>query len=271
MTRHDAESVAALRTRFAELHAAGTFVMPNAWDIGSARILVSLGFQAIATTSSGHAAALGRMDQHVTLDELVHHAEALVSTVDVPVSIDAERCFADRPDQVAGTVERLAQTGAAGLSIEDYDPGSGIDPTIVAADRVAAAAGIARATGMVLTARAENHLYGVGDLDDTITRLIAYRDAGADVVYAPGLVDVDDISRVVREAGAPVNVLAHPRGPSVPQLAAVGVRRVSTGGSLAFAAYGALATAAKELRSSGTSTYAADALPMDERRTAFAG
>lgn len=248
---------------------AGTFVLPNAWDIGSARILASLGFAAIATTSSGHAASLGRMDQRVTLDELLGHVEALVRAVDVPVSVDAERCFADTPRQVAETVEQLAETGAAGVSIEDFDPASGIDPLGAATDRVAAAGDVARGVGMVLTARAENHLYGVDDLDDTIARLIAHRDAGADVVYAPGLVETDDIARVVDATGVAVNVLALAAGPSVAQLAAVGVRRVSTGGALAFTAYGALASAAGELLASGTSTYAADVLSIDLRRAAF--
>jgi 2-methylisocitrate lyase-like PEP mutase family enzyme len=265
---HDLTS---LRARFSELHAAGTFVIPNAWDIGSARILESLGFAAIATTSSGHAASLGRMDQQVTLKELLEHVEALVGAVDLPVSVDAERCFADHPEGVAKTVEQLAERGASGVSIEDYDPKSGIDPIEVASERVSAAAQSARARGLVLTARAENHLYGIDDLDDTIARLCAYRDAGADVVYAPGLVDVDAIARVVRDVGIPVNVLARPNGPSVRKLEAVGVRRVSTGGALAFAAYGALAAAARELLSSGTSTYVSATLSPADRRAAFGG
>lgn len=269
MTTRDSDMVASLRRRFAELHARGTFVMPNAWDVGSARILVSLGFPAIATTSSGHAASLGRMDQDVALDELLDHTVSLVSAVDVPVSVDAERCFADTPEGVAATVEQIAATGAAGMSIEDYDPRSGIEPIAVAAERVAAAAEAARATGVVLTARAENHLYGIDDLEDTIRRLTSYRDAGAHVLYAPGLVEIGHITRVVNETAAPVNVLAQPRGPSIPQLAEIGVRRVSTGGALAFAAYGALASAARELLASGTSTYTAGVLTPDDRRAAF--
>ena len=245
--------------------------MPNAWDVGSARILESLGFQAIATTSSGHAASLGRMDQAVTLDELVGHARSLASAVDVPLSVDAERCFADSPDGVAATVEQIAETGAAGISIEDYDPATGIDSLDVAAERVAAAAEVARRHGLTLTARAENHLYGFDDLDDTIARLIAYREAGANVVYAPWLVEIDQIRRVVGEAGAPVNVLARVEGPSVAELGSAGVRRVSTGGALAFAAYGALATAGRELLASGTSTYIDGVLSADDRRAAFDG
>jgi 2-methylisocitrate lyase-like PEP mutase family enzyme len=245
--------------------------MPNAWDIGSARLLASLGFEAIATTSAGHAATLGRMDQHVTLEELLDHVSALVGAVDIPVSVDAERCFADDPAGVTVTVERIAETGAAGLSIEDYRPDSGIDPIEVAVERVAAAAGVAKSTGMVLTARAENHLYGIDDIDDTVARLTAYHQAGADVVYAPWLRDIDGIRRIVSETGAPVNVLARIDVPGVTELAEAGVRRVSTGGNLAMAAYGAAASAARELLFEGTSTYMAGGLSMDDRRAAFDG
>lgn len=237
-----------LRARFRDLHRDGTFVMPNPWDIGSAQLLAGLGFLALATTSSGHAATLGRKDQQVTRDELVAHAGALSASVDVPLNVDAERCFADSPAGVAETVGLLAETPAAGLSIEDYDPATrAIDPVDVAAARVAAAAEVARDTGLVLTARAENHLYGAGDLDDTIARLRAYRDAGAEVVYAPGLTSLDDIARLVEAVGVPVNVLARPATPSIPELASVGVRRISTGGALARVAYVAAREAAREL------------------------
>lgn len=259
-----------VRQRFRDLHETGMFVMPNPWDVGSARLLASLGFPALATTSSGHAASLGRLDQHVTLDELVEHTTAMVKAVDVPINVDAEHCFADDLAGVARTVERIGGTGAAGLSIEDYDPANGsIEPIDRAAERVAAAAEAAAEAGMVLTARAENHLYGIDDLDDTIARLTAYREAGAEVVYAPGLVGPADIARVVDEAGAPVNVLARPKGPSTTELAEAGVRRVSTGGALAFAAYGELARAAQELLDHGTSTYVARALPPDQVAAAF--
>ena len=259
-----------LRDAFGELHEQGLFVIPNPWDVGSARLLAWLGFRALATTSSGHAASLGRLDQHVDRDELLAHAEAIAEAVDVPVSVDAERCFADDPEGVAETVRLIAGTGAAGCSIEDYDPATGaIDPLEVAVDRVAAAAGAARPAGLVLTARAENHLYGLGDLDDTIARLRAYRDAGAEVVYAPGLLDLDEIARVVREVEAPVNVLARPRGPSIPELSSVGVRRVSTGGALAMAAYGSLVSAARELLNAGTSSYLAGAVGDDVLEAAF--
>lgn len=244
------------RERFRALHRDRLFVMPNPWDTGSARLLASLGFEALATTSSGHAAALGRPDQSVTREELLAHVESLVASLEVPLNVDAERCFADDPAGVAETVDLIARAGAAGCSIEDYDPRQGsIDLLEVAVERVAAAAEAARKQGLVLTARAENHLYGIDDLDDTITRLCAYRDAGADVLYAPGLVDREEIRRVVERVEAPVNVLAMREGPAISELAALGVRRVSTGGGLARAAYGAMIAAARELQTAGTSRY----------------
>ncbi len=252
------------RRRFRDLHADGTFVMPNPWDAGSAKLLAWLGFPALATTSSGHAATLGRLDQQVTREELLEHVAALAAVVDVPLNVDAERCFAADPAGVAETVDLIAAAGAAGCSIEDYDPEAGaIDDIAVAVERVGAAAEAAGRHGLVLTARAENHLYGAADLDDTIARLRAYRDAGADAVYAPGLADLDDIARVVQDVGGAVNVLALPGGPSVSELATAGVRRVSTGGALARAAYGAALAGARELRDLGTSTYLRDALPGD--------
>jgi 2-methylisocitrate lyase-like PEP mutase family enzyme len=263
------EVSAGRRAGFAGLHVAGCFVLPNAWDAGSARILASLGFPAIATTSSGHAHALGRLDQHVSVTELLDHVAALVAAVDVPVSVDAEDGFADDADGVARLVGALAERGAAGLSLEDHRPGRGLLPPGEAVERVAAAAEAARAHGLTFTARAENHLYGVTDLDDTVARLVAYRDAGADVLYAPGLADHDAIRRVVAAVGAPVNVLLLPTGPTVPELAALGVRRVSTGGWLARAAYGALARAARELRDDGTATFLAGVLTEDDRSAAF--
>ena len=231
-------------------------MIPNPWDVGSATILVELGFEALATTSSGHAMSLGRRDGEVTLDELVDHVATLVRAVDVPVHVDAERCFADTPEGVAETVHLLAATGAAGFSIEDWDRATGeVDPIDVATARVAAAVKAAAEHGMVVTARAENHIRNHPDLDDTIARLVSYRDQGAEVLYAPGLVVLDEIARLVREVAAPVNVLALPNGPSVPELASVGVRRVSTGGALAHHAYGALRRAGRELHDEGTSTY----------------
>lgn len=258
------------RRRFRALHESGTFVLPNAWDQGSARLLAQLGFAAVATTSSGFAATLGRADQQVTRDELVAHVAALTAAVSIPVAVDAERGYAPDPGGVAETVELLAQAGASGVSIEDYDPATDrIDPLEVAVERIAAAAAVCDRYGMVLTGRAENHLYGVDDLDDTIARLTAYRNAGAGCLYAPGLVDLADITRVTAAVNAPVNVLALRDTPPVPELAQAGVRRVSTGGSLAWAAYGAMVDAARELRDAGTSTYLDRALPSSVRDEAF--
>lgn len=258
------------RGTFRSLHTAGTFVMPNPWDVPSARLLEHLGFPALATTSSGFAASLGRADQRVSRDELVAHVATVTAAVQVPLSVDAERGYAQDPAGVAETVRLLAEAGASGVSIEDYDPATGrIDPVEVAVERVAAAAEVCRQYGMVLTGRAENHLYGIDDLGDTIARLNAYREAGAACLYAPGLTDLGDIARVVREVGAPVNVLALRHGPAVRQLADVGVRRVSTGGSLAWAAFGALVDAATELRDRGTSTYLDRALPRSVRDATF--
>lgn len=261
---------AARRERFRELHREGLFVMPNAWDVGSARLLVSVGFQAIATTSSGHAASLGRADQQVTRDELLAHVEAVAASIDVPLSVDAERCFADDPAGVAHTVELIAGAGAAGCSIEDYDPAmDSIEAVDVAVERVAAAVESAHRHGMVLTARAENHLHGITDLDDTIERLRAYRAVGADCVYAPGLVDPGQIERLVKAVQVPVNVLAMRAGPPVPELAALGVRRVSTGGHLNRVAYGALLDAATELKTSGTYGYLDSAISGDALEAAL--
>ena len=176
--------------------------------------------------------------------------------------VDSERCYPEDPGGVAETAARLAEAGAAGFSIEDYDPATDrIDDVGLASERVAEAAAAARSLPepLLLTGRCENHIRGVDDLDDTIARLVAYRDAGADVVYAPGLATIEQVREVVDAVGVPVNVLALPRGPAVAELAAAGVRRVSTGGALARAAYGALLTAAQELRDPGTSTYASAA------------
>lgn len=224
------------RDRFRERHAEGLFVMPNAWDVGSARLFEGAGADAIATTSAGFAASLGRSDQTVTADELLAHAAALAAAVAIPVSVDAERCY----DDVSDFIDALAATGVAGFSIEDYDPAAGaVEPIDVAAARVSEAVEAARPHGLVVTARAENHLYGVTDLDDTIGRLSAFRDAGADVVYAPGLLTEANISRVVDEVGIPVNVLILPGAPSVARLGDLGVRRVSLGSILTYVAYAA--------------------------------
>jgi 2-methylisocitrate lyase-like PEP mutase family enzyme len=234
-------------------------LLPNPWDRGSTIILASLGYQALATTSSGCAAALGRLDGQVTRDEALEHAASIVAATDLPVSADLENCFADDPGGVADTVTRAAATGLAGCSIEDYtrDDARPIYDATLATERVAAAAEAARAAGIVLTARCENHLHGQHDLDDTIARLRGYAEAGADVLYAPGLTLIDDIKRIVDETNRPVNVLAMPGTPAVGELAAAGVARISTGGALAYAAYGALSESAMELRMQGSYTYLA--------------
>lgn len=237
---------------FRDLHAEGTFVMPNPYDLGSARLLAALGFPALASTSSGFAATLGRLDMSTTLDELLAHIEPLAAATDLPLNVDSERCFADDLAGVTETVAMLAATGAAGCSIEDWNPETNaIDSIQVATARVGAAAAGAAASGLVVTARCENRLHGVDDLDDTIARLIAYRDAGADAVYAPGLLKLDEIRRVVVEVDRPVNVLMRPGGPTVAELAEVGVRRISVGGMLSRISHGAMVAAAKRILDTG--------------------
>jgi 2-methylisocitrate lyase-like PEP mutase family enzyme len=260
--------VDARRTRFRELHRDGHFVMPNAWDAGSARLLAAAGFPALATTSQGHAWTLGKLDQQVTRDELVAHVADLARATSLPLNVDSERLFPADPGGITETVAMLAAAGAAGCSIEDYDPSTdAIAPLERAVEHVREAVAAAQALDdpLVVTARCENHLYGHDDLDETIARLVAYRDAGADVVYAPGLVSSDAIERVVREIGVPVNVLALAACPPVGELARLGVRRVSTGSLLTSAAYGALVAAAAELRDEGTSTYTTRGLPLAAR------
>jgi 2-methylisocitrate lyase-like PEP mutase family enzyme len=246
--------------RFLALHRPGDpLLMPNAWDLGSAVVLGWMGFQALATTSSGHAATLGRLDGGVTCEEAMVHAAVLSSGTDLPVSADLENGYADDPDGVAETIRLAKETGLAGCSVEDYS-GRSTDTIYErgpACERVLAAAEIAHAgpVRMVLTARAENHIHGRQDLGDTIERLQSYQDAGADVLFAPGLSDPDDIRRVVESVDRPVSVLAVAGAPSVAELAALGVARVSVGGAFAFAALGALREAAEELRDRGTYGY----------------
>lgn len=246
--------------RFLALHHAGEpLLLPNAWDVGSAKLLVSLGFEAVATTSSGFAATLGRRDGSVSRDEALGHAAQLAAAVDVPVSADTENGFADDPAGVAETVVLACATGLAGCSIEDFT-GRSDDPVYeigLAAARVAAAVEAAHRgpTQLVLTARAENHIHGRHELADTIARLQAYQEAGADVLFAPGLNTLDDIRAVVSSVDRPVNVLAMPGCPSVGELASIGVARVSVGGAFAYAALAAMIDAARELKNAGTYGY----------------
>ncbi|MBV9921117.1 MAG: isocitrate lyase/phosphoenolpyruvate mutase family protein [Pseudonocardia sp.] len=219
--------------------------MPNPWDVGSARVLVALGFAALATTSSGFAATLGKLDGQVTRDAAVEHGAELAAAVPVPVSADLENGFADDPTGVGATVEAAATTPLAGCSIEDRGP-DGIYPADLAVERVAAA--VKAASGrLVLTARAEAFLLPDPDLVEVVGRLQRFAEAGADVVYAPGLSRAADIATVVAEVGAPVNVLLRPGGPTVAELADLGVARVSVGGAFAFACLGALEKAARGL------------------------
>jgi 2-methylisocitrate lyase-like PEP mutase family enzyme len=230
---------------FRELHRPGTpLVMPNPWDVGSARVLATLGFAALATTSSGFAATLGKLDGEVGRDAAVAHGAELAAAVPVPVSADLENGFADDPAGVAVTVEAAAATPLAGCSIEDRGP-DGIYAADLAVERVAAAV---KAKGrLVLTARAEAFLLPDPDLAEIVDRLQRFAAAGADVVYAPGLARPADIATVVSEVDAPVNVLLRPGGPSVAELADLGVARISVGGAFAFACLGALENAAQGL------------------------
>ena len=231
-------------------------LLANAWDEGSAKLFAWLGFRALATTSGGHAATLGRLDGKVTLDEAVAHAAAIVGATDLPVSCDFENGFADSPDDVAVNVRRAGATGLAGLSVEDAskDPAAPIYDAGFAAERVAAAAEAAHASDahVVLTARAENYLHGRTDLPDTIARLQSFEVAGADVLFAPGLTDLAEIREVVTSVGKPVNVLAMPGAPTVAELGEIGVKRISVGSAFANVAFGAVIQAGRELLDEGT-------------------
>jgi 2-methylisocitrate lyase-like PEP mutase family enzyme len=246
---------------FLALHRPGQpLLLPNPWDAGSARLLASLGFEALATTSSGFAATLGRLDGSVTRDEALAHAAAIVTATALPVSADLENGFASTPAGVAETSTGAVEAGLAGFSIEDYS-GDEVEPIYdigLAAERVAAAAEAAHRgpAHVVLTARSENYLRGREDLADTIARLQAYEEAGADVLYAPGLATAADIGAVVSAVGKPVNVLARPGVPPIQELAKLGVSRVSVGGAFAFVGIGAVLEAARELREQGTYGYA---------------
>jgi len=237
---------------FRRLHAGEPFVIPNPWDVGSARVLEALGFPALATTSSGFAFTLGRRDGGATLDDVVEHVSTLCEATGVPVSVDLENGYGAAPDDAARAVARAAEAGAVGGSIEDYDPGGHLYCVEHAVARVRAAVATARELPFpfVLTARAENHIRGNPDLGDTIARLRAYEEAGADVLYAPGLADADEVRAVCDSLTKPVNVLARP-GMTFGQLADAGAQRVSVGGALAWASVGALVEAARRIRETG--------------------
>jgi 2-methylisocitrate lyase-like PEP mutase family enzyme len=262
-------AVASKRAEFRRLHESGCFVIPNPWDVGSARYLQHLGFKALASTSSGLAWSMGRADNAVARDEVLAHLRSIAAAVDIPLNADFENGYADAPDDVAASVALAVQTGIAGLSIEDstqrneaplYDL-----PLAVARIAAARAAIDVSATGVLLTARAECYLVGRPDLREVIARLTAYAEAGADCLYAPGLRTKEDIAAVVRAvAPRPVNVLIGAPGLSAAELAELGVRRISVGGALARAAWGEFMRAAKEIAEAGTFTAFARAVPFAE-------
>jgi 2-methylisocitrate lyase-like PEP mutase family enzyme len=242
--------------RFRALHQQDRpLLLANAWDAGSAKMLQWLGFRALATTSSGFGASLGRRDYCVSREEALSHSAALVQATELPVSADFENGFADDPAGVAEAVRLASEVGLAGCSIEDWSATGGrLYGPAAAAERVAAAAEAAHAGPMrlVLTARAENYLRGNPDIADTIARLQAFQEAGADVLYAPALDDLGDLRELLASVDLPVNVLARAGAPSVSELATLGVKRVSVGGHFAFVSYGAMLGAARELLDDGT-------------------
>ena len=263
---------------FKALHAApGCFVIPNPWDVGTARLLANLGFAALATTSAGLAFSLGRRDSEGALsrDEVLANARDIANATDLPVSADLENCFDDRPEGVAETIRLAADTGVVGGSIEDAT-GKSAKPIYdfgLAVERVRAGVETVRGLGIpfVLTARAENFLFGRPDLSDTIRRLQAFQEAGADVLYAPGLRSREDIATVVRSIDRPLNVIMGLQGVTltVAELAAVGVKRVSLGSTLTRAALGGFLRAARELREHGSFSFAEDAVPFDDLNAMF--
>jgi 2-methylisocitrate lyase-like PEP mutase family enzyme len=250
---------------FRALHEGEPFVIPNPWDAGSARVLEALGFRALATTSSGFAVTLGRLDGTVTLDEMVGHAHALDEATDLPVSVDLENGYGPDPEHAATAIRRAADAGAVGGSIEDHDREGYLYPIELAVDRVVAAVEAARglAFPFTLTARAENHIRGNPDLDDTIRRLQAFEEAGADVLFAPGLRDVEEIRAVCGSVGRPVNVLATP-GLTFDRIVEAGARRVSVGGGLTWVAVEALAEAAMAIRDRGDLSVLDARVPLSE-------
>jgi 2-methylisocitrate lyase-like PEP mutase family enzyme len=253
----------------------GAFVIPNPWDVGTARLLARLGYRALATTSAGFAFSIGRRDYAVGRDDMIRHVGAVASATDLPVSADLENGYGDAPEAAAETIRLAAAAGAAGGSIEDATgrPDGPIYELRAAADRVRAAAEAARALpfAFTLTGRAENYLWGRPDLKDTIRRLQAYQDAGADVLYAPGLASKEDIATVVRSVDRPVNVVMGLRGVrlSVAELSGLGVKRISVGSALCRAAFGAFLRAAREMHDQGTFTFADEAVSYADLSALF--
>jgi len=253
----------------------GAFIIPNPWDRGTARLLAHLGFEALATTSAGYAFSAGKPDGAIPRDEMIRHVAEMVSATDLPVSADLENGFGDTPEIAAETIRMGAEAGLAGGSIEDSskNPEHPIYEKEHAAERIRAAAAVVRGLSFpfTLTGRAENYLHGRPDINDTIARLQAYQEAGADVLYAPGLKTKEDIAAVVSSVDRPVNVVMGLQGVqlSLAELAAMGVKRVSVGGSLSRAALGAFLRAGKEMREHGTFTYANDAVSGREINELF--
>jgi 2-methylisocitrate lyase-like PEP mutase family enzyme len=265
-------------TRFRALHERpGAFVIPNPWDVGTARILASLGFEALATTSAGFAFSRGVREGVVSQEEVLAHCRAIVAASDLPVSADLEKGFGDAPEDVAKTIRDAAATGLAGCSIEDHtnqrdDPIFEFD---LAVERIQAASEAKRdlSHDFVLTARCENFLWDRPDLDDTIKRLQAFESAGADVLYAPGLHDLETIRTVCASVTKPINVVMGMPGTTfeVSELADVGVKRVSVGSALFRAAFGTFVRAAKEMKDYGTFTFSSDAIGFSELEDYFVG
>jgi 2-methylisocitrate lyase-like PEP mutase family enzyme len=260
MTRQERKAAA-----FQALHAGAPFVIPNPWDAGSARVLAALGFEALASTSSGFAFTLGRLDGDVTLDEVVAHAATLDRATELPVSVDLENGYGADPASGALAITRVAEAGAVGASIEDYDPSGRIYDLRHAVERVAAAVEAARRLPFpfTLTARAENHIRGNPDLDDTLARLQAFETAGADVLYAPGLRTVGEIRVACEALSKPMNVLALPEL-SMREIVDAGGQRVSVGGSLTWSAVNAMVAAASELRDRGEFSSLGTSPPLRE-------
>src|SRR5664279_2314965 len=262
------------RATFRKLHETGCFVIPNPWDIGSARALQGMGFKALASTSAGFAWSIGKADNHVTLDEVLQHLTALCGAVDLPVNADFEGGFAHEPKQVAANVALAAKTGVAGLSIEDStgDAAKPLYERTVAIERIKAARAALDAgnSGVVLTGRCEGFLVGQADLDMVIDRLKAYADAGADCLYAPGIRTKEQISAVVKAVHPkPVNLLIGASGLSVTQAGELGVRRISVGGSLARTAWAGFMRTAREIAEKGTFTELASGYPGAELNKMF--
>jgi methylisocitrate lyase len=263
---------ASKRETFRRLHESGCFVIPNPWDVGSARYLARLGFKALATTSSGFAWSRGRADNGISVEDALRHFEDVARSVDIPINGDFEGGFATDPSQVGANVRRAVATGIAGISIED-STGEAARPLFafgLAVDRVRAACEAVAGTGVLLTARSEGFIVGRPDLEETLRRLTAFAEAGADCLYAPGIKTPEEIGAVVRAvAPRPVNVLVGGPHTTVAELARLGVRRISVGGALARTAWGGFMSAASEIAREGTFRGLAAAVPFADLEALF--